>query len=120
MKEKGKDERSNNNIIKGIELEEEEKIDREWVEDFIEKVTDAIVRVTKCRISSKVIIATLEEQEIKSVVMRRKSRLKGGKVFIENEAEAWKFINKRRGREEERNNNISREEFLGLDKLKIV
>lgn len=78
MKENNKEKRSNNIVIKDIDLEKNGNIDRKWVEDFIENITDTVVRAIRCRISDKILIATLEEQEIKSVVIRRKSRLKGG------------------------------------------
>lgn len=48
-----------------------------------------MVKVIRCRISGKVIVTTLEIQEMKEVAMERKSRQKEGKVFIENDL-SWK------------------------------
>lgn len=46
-----------------------------------------MVKVIKYRISGKVIVTTLEIQEMKVVAMERKSRQKEGKVFIQNDLE---------------------------------
>lgn len=43
----------------------------------------------KCRVSGKVIIATSEDQDMKRIVMKHKSRLKKGRILIENEL-TWK------------------------------
>lgn len=51
----------------------------------MDKTLDTITKVTRCKISKKIIVATLELQEIKETVLRRKSRLKEGKILIEND-----------------------------------
>lgn len=45
------------------------------MEKFIERVTDVIATVTKCRLSGRVIVAILENKEIKEAIMKRKVRL---------------------------------------------
>lgn len=83
VREKEKEERKNNIVIKGIK--KEGWITKEWVEKFIKEKIDVEVKVNKCRKSNNVLIITLEEEIKKREVMRAKNRLKGEKIFIEND-----------------------------------
>lgn len=55
------------------------------MENFIEKTTNAIVRVIRCKVSRRIVIVALEDQDMKRVVMRRKNRLKRESIIIEND-----------------------------------
>lgn len=83
VREKEKEERKNNIVIKGIK--KEGWITKEWAEKFIKEKIDVEVKVNKCRKSNNVLIITLEEEIKKREVMRAKNRLKGEKIFIEND-----------------------------------
>lgn len=83
MREKEKEERKNNIVIKGIK--KEGWITKEWAEKFIKEKIDVEVKVNKCRKSNNVLIITLEEEIKKREVMRAKNRLKGERIFIEND-----------------------------------
>lgn len=89
MKENEKYERRNNIVIKRIDLEKKDRIDRVWVEKFIDKAMGETMNVIRCRVNGNVIIATLGSGEMKEIVMRGKSRLKGESVFIEKDL-TWK------------------------------
>lgn len=43
------------------------------------------VNIEKCRVSGRIIIVVLGNEEEKKEVMSRKNRLKGDKIFIEND-----------------------------------
>lgn len=49
---------------------------------FIKDNLDVIIKVKRCRVSGNVIIACLENNEMKKSVMANKSRLKGKKIFV--------------------------------------
>lgn len=83
VREKEKEERKNNIVIKGIK--KEGWITKEWAEKFIKEKIEVEVKVNKCRKSNNVLIITLEEEIKKREVMRAKNRLKGEKIFIEND-----------------------------------
>lgn len=53
--------------------------------EFIKEKLDIECRIESCRMSGRVIIAKLGSAEEKNKIMRRKNRLKGGDIFIEND-----------------------------------
>lgn len=75
MKERERYERRNNIVIKGIGREERNKVDGKWMEKFIEEITGTPAKVTKCRLSGGVIVATIENNELKENIIKRKGRL---------------------------------------------
>lgn len=91
--EKERRERRNNIVIKGVDLDKVRKDMKEggkdewleWVKKFIHEKTGHSGGVESCRISGKVIIVTLESEEIKRDIMRNKYKLKGEQFFIEND-----------------------------------
>lgn len=89
MKERKRNKRSNNIVIKRVEIEKEKKIDNKWVENFVKEVTDSIVKMIECRLSGKMIVATLEQGDMKEIAMKKKNRLRSKKIFIENDL-IWK------------------------------
>lgn len=78
-------ERRNNIVIKGIEREERDKLDGKWVERFMKEIREVPAKVTKCRLSGSVIVATIENGEMKEAIMKRKGRLGGRRIYIEND-----------------------------------
>lgn len=87
--EKDREKRRNNIVIKGIrlpkELEKDGKGGREWVAALINEKVGVKCKVINCRESGAMIIARLENKEVKKQVMRNKFILKGEKIFIEND-----------------------------------
>lgn len=83
MVEKEKEERRNNNVIKGWEIGE--MITNEKAKEFIKKELDVEVRVKRSRMSGRIIVVSLEGAEMKRETMINKKRLKGKSIFIEND-----------------------------------
>lgn len=55
------------------------------MEKFIEEITGTPAKVTKCRLSGSVIVATIENNELKENIMKRKGRLGEKRIYIEND-----------------------------------
>lgn len=72
-------------IIKGLDIEKEmgKVVTKEMVGRWIKEKIGVEVKVTDCRRSGNCLIATLDREEMKSEVMRNKSKLRGEKFFIE-------------------------------------
>lgn len=83
--EKEREERRNNIVIKGIDVKELDKDRREWAKDFLKSRLGVACGIISVRISGPVIIVKIDKEEDKKWVMRNKNRLKGGKIFIEND-----------------------------------
>ncbi|XP_070529422.1 uncharacterized protein PF3D7_1120000-like [Cardiocondyla obscurior] len=81
--EREKEERKNNIIIKG--WREEGRIELEEVKGFLKKKLGIEVRIKAVRRNGKVVVVNLESSEEKREVMIRKSKLKGGSIFINND-----------------------------------
>lgn len=81
--EKEKEERRGNIVIKGWEIGD--SITNGKAEEFIKKELDVEVKVKRCRINGKVIVVSLEEEEMKREIMCNKRKLKGKSIFIEND-----------------------------------
>ncbi|XP_025160330.1 trichohyalin-like [Harpegnathos saltator] len=81
--EKEKEERRGNVVIKGWEIGD--RITNKKAEEFIKKELDVEIKVKRCRISGKVVVVSLEEEEMKREIMRNKRKLKGKSIFIEND-----------------------------------
>lgn len=80
--EKEKEERRNNIVLKGVGPKG--KAMKEWVEEFIKEKLGVEIKVVRCKLSGKVIVAMLEGEEEKRRVMG-KFKLKGGCVFLEHD-----------------------------------
>lgn len=58
---------------------------REWANDLIKEKVGVVCKVASCRESSAVIIVKLESEEVKREIMKNKYKLKGDRIFIEND-----------------------------------
>lgn len=90
MRDKDKRERRNNIVLEGVRLDEGDVLRKEnlknWVQKFLEEKIKTKVPVVNCRESGNEIIASLElNEEDKKEVMQNKNRLKGDRIFIEND-----------------------------------
>jgi len=87
--EKDREERRRNIILKEIKLprgiEKDRKKEAEWVEKLIREKVGVDINVLGCRESGTVLVIKLESEEEKKEVMRNKHRLKGEKIYIEND-----------------------------------
>lgn len=78
-----KEKRKNNIVIKG--MEDEGLATKESVEKFLRDKVGVEVKVIDCRRSGRVIVAMLEREGMKMEVMRNKNKLRGERIFIEND-----------------------------------
>lgn len=87
MNEQEKERRRNNIVIKGMEIERElgSIVTVEMIRKLIKEKIGVEVRVIECRKSGNCIVATLENERMKMDVMRSKNRLRGERIFIEND-----------------------------------
>lgn len=83
VEEKEKEEKKDNIVIKGMKVSE--RVRKEDVEKFINEKLGLQVKAKWCRLSGKVVVVGMESEEMKSEIMRNKNKLKGGKIFIEND-----------------------------------
>ncbi|XP_024888803.1 uncharacterized protein LOC112465472 [Temnothorax curvispinosus] len=83
MKDKEKEDRRNNVVIRGINLEQERDW-KEWAQNFLRDKLGVRCKVINVRKSGTVTVVKLEEED-KKEVMRNKYKLKGGNIFIEND-----------------------------------
>jgi len=87
--EKDRDERRRNIILKGIRLlkgiEKDRKREAEWVKRMIKEKVGVDINVLGCRESGTVLVVKLENEEEKKEMMKNKYRLKGEKIYIEND-----------------------------------
>lgn len=80
---KKRKERKNNIITKG--WREEGEITREEIEECLRTEIEVGVKVVRYRRSNKIVVATVEEEEVKKIIMKNKKKLKGKRIFIEND-----------------------------------
>lgn len=94
MADKERQKRRNNITLKRVDIykvrrqmKEEGKEEgwKEWVEEYIKTKLGVEGKVTFWQIRGRVIIATLENEEMKREVMVNKSKLKGEQYYIEND-----------------------------------
>lgn len=81
--EKDKEERKENIVIKGEGIVEEPT--NKGVEDLIKKLINVEIKVKNCWRSGKVMVIKIENEDTKKEIMLNKHRLKGKKIFIEND-----------------------------------
>lgn len=72
-------------MIKGIDKIDDIKDVKEWTQKFLREELDVKGEVIQCRRSNKVLIAKLGKEEEKKEIMIRKNKLKGSKIYIEND-----------------------------------
>jgi len=89
VRDKKREEKKCNIIIRGIKMPKETEKDwkrgREWATEFIKENLRVECKPVSCRESGAVVVVKLETDEIKREIMRNKYILKGGKIFIEND-----------------------------------
>lgn len=87
--EKDREERRCNIIIKGVRVPEGARKDRkegkEWAAALIKEKIGVECGVVGCRESGTVVIVKLENEEAKKEIMRNKFKLKGDRIYIEND-----------------------------------
>jgi len=80
---KEKEERKDNIIIKGwVNVE---RIEKERVEEFLKDRLGLEIKVKGCKVNGKVVVVNLNSSEDKKEIMKGKSKLKGGNIFIDND-----------------------------------
>ena len=85
VNEQDKIERRNNIVIRGVEPTGENLENlKDWVENFVKEKLDIAIKVVNARMSGRVIVAKIEG-EGKEEIMRNKSKLRGTRIFIEND-----------------------------------
>lgn len=83
--EKEREERRNNIVIKGINIKDVAKDRREWAKDFLKNRLGVDCGIMSVKINGSVIIVKIDKEGDKRMVMKNKNRLKGEKIFIEND-----------------------------------
>lgn len=81
--DKEKKERRDNVVIKGVNTEEKDL--KKWISEFIKEKMEIEVEIVSCRKSGKVLVTKLKDWQMKSKEMENKIKLKGGRIFIEND-----------------------------------
>jgi len=80
---KEKEERKDNIIIKGwVNVK---RIEKERVEEFLKDRLGLEIKVKGCKVNGKVVVVNLNSSEDKKEIMKGKSKLKGGNIFIDND-----------------------------------
>jgi len=87
-----------------------ERIEKERVEEFLKDRLGLDIKVKGCKVNGKVVVVNLNSNEDKKEIMKRKSKLRGGNIFIDNDL-TWeerktqerinKWVKKQRERGEE-------------------
>lgn len=118
--DKEKEERKCNIAIKEMKLSIDMKVNREKVEFLIKDKLQVECKIISCRKSGEVVIAKIESKEKKKEIMQNKSKLKGGKIFIENDS-SWeeKKIRERINRWAKEQREKREEVNIGYGRVKI-
>lgn len=58
---------------------------KKWVREFIKEKIEIEVEIVSCRKSGKVLVTKLKDWQMKRKVMKNKNKLKGDRIFIEND-----------------------------------
>lgn len=104
VRKKEREERVNNIVIKG--LRRGRIVDKEGVKEFLKEKLGIDTVVIGCRVSGNVVIAKIENGEMKREVCN-KNKLKGEKLFIENDLtwekrkiqeRIYKWVRKKKGK----------------------
>jgi len=99
-----------------------EKIEKEKVDEFLKDRLGLEIKVKGCKVNGKVIVVNLNSSEDKKEIMKGKSKLKSGNIFIDNdltweERKTQERINKRvkeqRGKGKEVRSGLARVRIEG-------
>jgi len=89
VEDKEREERKCNIVIRGVRMPKEAEKDwkkgREWAEEYIRESIGVECKVISCRESGAVVVVRLGDENMKKEIMKNKCKLKGGRVFIEND-----------------------------------
>lgn len=125
--DKEKEERRNNIVIKGMRITGGENCRGEVLKGHVTRMLeekldlrDKDCKIETCRWSGNVIIAKIRSEEEKKEVMKRKNKLKGGQLYIENdltweERQIQSMLNKWAKSEKNKNVDIK----IGMGKARI-
>lgn len=87
--EKDREERRKNIVIEGIkmpkELEGDKKSGEKWIEELIKIKLGVDMKTKGYRVSGTVVVVKLENEDNKKEIMSNKNKLKGERIFIEND-----------------------------------
>lgn len=87
--EKDREERKKNIVIKGIKIPKDIEGDRKgsekWIEDWIKTKIGVDMKVEGYRVSGTVLVVKIESEDRKKEIMSNKNKLKGERIFIEND-----------------------------------
>jgi len=87
--EKEREERRCNIVLRGVDIPEEMERERgrgkEWLKELIKNKVGVECEVREIRKSGPVIVAKIEGEEKKREIMKNKYKLKGDRMFIEND-----------------------------------
>lgn len=113
-----REKKKNNIVVKGLSIENENENVKEKVEEFIKKEMKIETKLTKAMkinigTKSEMILAQVESWEMKRKIMEGKSKLKGTKIYVDNDLTK----NEREIQREIR--NIVRETARAGDKVRI-
>jgi len=118
--EKEKEERKDNITIRG--WGKVEKIEKGKVEEFLKDRLGLEIKVKGCKVNGKVIVVNLNNSEDKKEIMKGKSKLKGGNIFIDNDL-TWeerktqerinKWVKEQRGKGKEVRSGLARVRIEG-------
>lgn len=76
-------------MIKGIkmpkDLEGDKKSCEKWIEDLIKTKLGVDMKTEGYRVSGTVVVVKLENEDKKKEIMSNKNKLKGERIFIEND-----------------------------------
>lgn len=85
--ERDKEERKNNIVIKGVAQEAPKDIreGKRWLQNLMREKIKVECHIKSYRVSGPVVVAKIESEEKKKEIMMNKNRLKGERMFIEND-----------------------------------
>lgn len=58
---------------------------KKWVREFIKEKIEIEMEIVSCRKSGKVLVTKLKDWQMKRKIMKNKNKLKGDRIFIEND-----------------------------------
>lgn len=120
MEKKERDRMRYNIAIKEVEPKGELKL---WVRNFLQDRIKVRCNIVEARMSGKVIVVKLEEEQDKTEIMRNKNRLIGGTIYIENDLtreerhrqkEIWEWVKDRKARGEDVKIGLKRVRIKGI------
>lgn len=72
-------------MIKGLQIDKEGKEGNIWLQEFIKEKLEVESKIISSHRSGPVVVVRSEGEEKKKEIMKNKSKLKGHRIFIEND-----------------------------------